>query len=160
MAVPITIVVNGEEHKVDIDPKWSLLYLLREKLHLTGPKVMCNIGACGSCTVLLDGEPISSCLKLAVLVDGKNITTIEGLADLETGNLHPIQEAFVKYSGLQCGTCTPGMIITAKALLDRNPSPTEDEVREALAGNLCRCGTYKRITECVLAAADMMKGGV
>ena len=159
MAVPITIVVNGEEHKVDVDPKWSLLYLLREKLHLTGPKVMCNIGACGSCTVLLDGDPISSCLKLAVLVDGKNITTIEGLADLETGNLHPIQEAFVKYSGLQCGTCTPGMIITAKALLDRNPSPTEDEVREALAGNLCRCGNYKRITECVLAATEKMQGG-
>ena len=160
MAVPISLVVNSEEHKVEVEPQWSLAYVLREKLHLTGAKVMCNIGACGSCTVLLDGEPISSCLKLAVLADGKSITTIEGLADLETGKLHPVQEAFVKYSGLQCGTCTPGMILTAKALLEKNPTPTEDEVREALAGNLCRCGSYKRITECILAAADMMKGGI
>ena len=159
MAVSISLIVNGEEHKVEIEPWWSLAYVLREKLHLTGTKIMCNNGACGSCTVLMDGQAVSSCVKLAVLAEGKNITTIEGLAELETGELHPIQEAFIKYSGMQCGTCTPGMILTAKALLDENPTPTEDEVRGALAGNLCRCGTYKRITKCILAAADMMKGG-
>jgi len=159
MAVSISLIVNGEEHKVEIEPWWSLAYVLREKIHLTGTKIMCNNGACGSCTVLMDGLAVSSCVKLAVLAEGKNITTIEGLAELETGELHPIQEAFIKYSGMQCGTCTPGMILTAKALLDENPTPTEDEVRGALAGNLCRCGTYKRITKCILAAADMMKGG-
>lgn len=159
MAVSISLIVNGEEHRVEVEPWWSLAYVLREKLHLTGAKIMCNNGACGSCTVLMDGKPVSSCVKLAVLAEGKNINTIEGLAEPETGKLHPLQEAFIKYSGLQCGTCTPGMILTAKALLDENPNPTEDEVREALAGNLCRCGTYKRITQCVLAAADMMKGG-
>ena len=159
MAVSISLVVNGEVHKVEVEPWWSLAYVLREKLQLTGTKVMCNNGACGSCTVLMDGQPVSSCLKLAVLAEGKNITTIEGLAEPETGKLHPIQEAFIKYSGMQCGTCTPGVILTAKALLEKNPTPTEDEVREALAGNLCRCGSYKTITECVLAAADMIKGG-
>ncbi len=159
MAVSISLVVNGEAHRVEVEPWWSLAYVLREKLQLTGAKIMCNNGACGSCTVLLDGQPVSSCVKLAVLAEGKNISTIEGLAEASTGKLHPLQETFIKYSGLQCGTCTPGMILTAKALLDENPTPTEDEVREALAGNLCRCGTYKRITQCVLAAADMMKGG-
>ena len=159
MAVSISLVVNGEEHKVDVEPWWSLAYVLREKLGLTGTKIMCNNGACGSCAVLMDEQPVSSCLKLAVLAEGKDIITIEGLAEPETGKLHPIQEAFIKYSGMQCGTCTPGMILTAKALLEKNPTPTEDEVREALAGNLCRCGSYRRITECVLAAADTMKGG-
>ena len=159
MAIPITLVVNGEEYKVEVEPWLSLAKVLREELHLTGTKTMCNIGACGSCTVLMNDVPVSSCLKLAALAEGKNITTIEGLEEPETGKLHPLQEAFIKYSGLQCGTCTPGMILTAKAFLEDNPSPTEDEVREALAGNLCRCGTYKRITECVLAAADAMKGG-
>ena len=159
MAVSISLIVNGEEHRIEVEPWWSLAYVLREKLHLTGTKIMCNNGACGSCTVLVDGKPVSSCLKLAVLAEGKHIDTIEGLAEPEAGKLHPLQEAFIKYSGLQCGVCTPGMILTAKALLDENPTPTEDEVREALSGNLCRCGTYKRITQCVLAAADMMKGG-
>jgi len=159
MAVSISLVVNGEEHKVDVEPWWSLAYVLREKLGLTGTKIMCNNGACGSCTVIMDGQPVSSCLELAVLAEGKNITTIEGLADPETGKLHPLQEAFIEYSGMQCGTCTPGMILTAKALLDENPTPIEDEVREALAGNLCRCGNYKRITECILTAAEMMRGG-
>jgi len=159
MAVAITLIVNGEGHKVDVEPWWSLAYVLREKLGLTGTKIMCNNGACGSCTVLMNGQPVSSCLKLAVLAEGKNITTIEGLANTETGELHSLQEAFIKYSGMQCGTCTPGMILTAKALLDENPVPTEDEVREALAGNLCRCGTYKRIVQCVLAAAETTRGG-
>lgn len=159
MAVSISLVVNGEEHKVDVEPWWSLAYVLREKLGLTGTKIMCNNGACGSCTVLMNGQSVSSCLMLAVLAEGQNITTIEGLADTETGKLHPLQEAFIKYSGMQCGTCTPGMILTAKALLDENPTPTEDDVREALAGNLCRCGNYKRITQCVLAAAEI-RGGI
>jgi len=160
MAVSISLVVNGEEHKVDVEPWWSLAYVLREKLGLTGTKIMCNNGACGSCTVIMDGQPVSSCLMLAVLAEGKNIPTIEGLADPETGKLHPLQEAFIKYSGMQCGTCTPGMILTAKALLEENPTPIEDEVREALAGNLCRCGSYKRIVQCVLAAAEVARGGV
>ena len=159
MAVAITLIVNGEGHKVDVEPWWSLAYVFREKLGLTGTKIMCNNGACGSCTVLMNGQPVSSCLKLAVLAEGKNITTIEGLANTETGELHSLQETFIKYSGMQCGTCTPGMILTAKALLDENPAPTEDEVREALAGNLCRCGSYKRIVQCVLAAAETMGGG-
>jgi carbon-monoxide dehydrogenase small subunit len=159
MSISITLTVNGEKYKVEVEPWWSLAYVLREKLHLTGTKIMCNNGACGSCTVLLDGKPVSSCLKMAVLAEGKDITTIEGLADLETGKLHPLQEAFINYSGMQCGVCTPGMILTAKALLDENPTPTEDEVREALAGNLCRCGNYKRITQCILVAADKIKGG-
>ncbi len=159
MAVTIRLIVNGEEHKVEVEPWWSLAYVLREKIGLTGTKIMCNNGACGSCTVLLDGQPVSSCLKLAVLAEGKNITTVEGLANTEAGELHPLQETFVKHSGLQCGTCTPGMLLTAKALLDKNPAPTEDEVREALAGNLCRCGTYKRIVQCVLIAAETMRGG-
>ncbi len=160
MAVAISLVVNGEEHKVDVEPGWSLAYVLREIFGLTGTKVMCNNGACGSCTVLMNGQPVSSCLMLAVLADGENITTIEGLADTKTGKLHPLQEAFIKYSGMQCGTCTPGMILTAKALLDDNPTPTEDEVREALAGNLCRCGSYKRIVQCALATAEVTRGGV
>jgi len=159
MAEPISLIVNGEEHRVEVQPWWSLAYVLREKLGLIGTRVMCNNGACGSCTVLIDGKPVSSCLKLAVQVEGKNITTIEGLADPATGELHPLQETFIKYSGMQCGTCTGGMILTAKALLEKNPTPTEDEVREALAGNLCRCGNYGRIVQCVLAAGEMMKGG-
>jgi len=160
MAVSISLVVNNEEYKVDVEPWWSLAHVLREKLGLTGTKVMCDNGACGSCTVLLDGQAVSSCLELAVLAEGKNITTVEGLADLEMGKLHPLQETFVRYSGMQCGTCTPGMLLTAKALLDENPNPTEDEVREALAGNICRCGNYKRIVQCILAASEILRGGV
>ncbi|MFC1894055.1 (2Fe-2S)-binding protein, partial [Chloroflexota bacterium] len=115
-------------------------------------------GACGACTVLINGNPVLSCLTLAIECEGKDIQTIEGLADQETGNLHPLQKAFVERSGMQCGVCTPGMLLSAKALLDVNPNPTEDEVREALAGNLCRCGNYERIVECVLAAAEMVRG--
>lgn len=157
---PLSVVlnVNRDEHEVEVWPADTLADVLREKLGLTGTKTMCNEGECGSCTVLIDGKPVLSCLTLAAECEGKDILTIEGLADPETGELHPVQKAFVELSGMQCGMCTPGMILTAKALLDTNPSPTEDEVREALAGNLCRCGNYKRITQCVLAAAGMMKG--
>jgi len=155
----ITLTVNREEHEVKVWPTDTLADVLREKLGLTGTKIMCNEGECGSCTILIDGKPTLSCLTLAIECEGKDILTIEGLADPETGELHPIQKAFVERSGMQCGICTPGMLLTAKALLDKTRSPTEDEVRDALAGNLCRCGNYKRITECVLAAARMMQEG-
>lgn len=157
--IPITLTVNGEEHGLQTAPTETLADALREKLGLTGTKIMCNEGECGACTVLMDGKPVYSCLILAIECEGKDILTIEGLADPATGELHPIQKTFVERSGMQCGICTSGMILTAKALLEENSSPTEDDVREALAGNLCRCGNYKRITECVLAAAEMMPGG-
>lgn len=156
----INLVVNGEEHRVEVQPWWSLAYVLREKLGLTGTKIMCNDGDCGSCTVIMDGKPVLSCLKLSVQAERKNITTIEGLADSRSEELHPLQKTFIERSGMQCGTCIPGVLLTAKALLDKNPKPTEDEVREAIAGNICRCGNYKRITECILAAAEMMRGEV
>jgi len=156
---PTKLTVNGEEYEVRIGLRDTLADTLREKLGLTGTKTICNEGECGSCTVLIDGKPVLSCLTLAIECEGKDILTIEGLAEPVTGELHPIQKAFLERSGMQCGMCTPGMILTAKALLDDNPSPNEDEVREALAGNICRCGNYKRITECVLAAASMIQGG-
>ncbi len=130
----------------------TLLEVLRVDLSLTGAKEGCEDGTCGTCTVLLDGWPVRSCLLLAAEAQGHEITTIEGLSDGE--RLHPVQEAFVNYGGIQCGYCTPGMILTSKALLDRNPSPTEAEVREAISGNLCRCTGYTKIVESVLAAAD------
>ncbi len=154
---PITLTVNGERKEVRVWPTDTLADTLRERLGLTGTKVMCDEGECGSCTVLIDGKPILSCLTLAIECQGKSVLTIEGLGDLASGKLHPIQKAFVEHSGMQCGVCTPGIILTAKALLDENPEPAEDEVRQALAGNLCRCGNYVRITESVLAAAEMMR---
>ncbi len=157
--IPTVLTVNSEKYELKIEPAETLADILREKLGLTGTKIMCNEGECGSCTILMDGKPMLSCLTLAVECEGKDILTIEGLADPATGELHPIQKTFVERSGMQCGICTSGMILTAKALLDETPNPSEDEVREALAGNLCRCGNYKRITECVLAAAEMMPGG-
>lgn len=156
--VPVTLTVNGEEHEVRVSPTESLADVLREKLGLTGTKLMCNEGECGSCTVLVDEKPTLSCLMLAIGCEGRNILTVEGMADLKTGKLHPLQQTFIEYSGMQCGTCTSGMLLTAKALLDNNPSPTENEVRETLSGNLCRCGNYKRIVQCVLAAAEIAKG--
>ena len=156
--ISIALTVNGEEHEVKVWPTDTLADVLREKLGLTGTKIMCNEGECGACTVLIDGISVLSCLTLAIECESKDILTIEGLANPESGELHPVQKAFVELSGMQCGICTPGMILTAKALLDENPMPTEDEVREALAGNLCRCGNYKRITQCVLATAKMMQG--
>ena len=158
-ATPIVLTVNGKKEEVRVWPTETLADTLREKLGLTGTKIMCNEGECGSCTVLIDGKPMLSCLTLAIECAGKDILTIEGLVDLTTGELHPIQQAFVEHTGMQCGVCTPGMILTAKALLDENPNPTADDVREALAGNLCRCGTYNRITKSVLAAAETMKKG-
>jgi len=156
----IVLTVNGKEYEAKVWASETLADVLRGKNGLIGTKVMCNRGECGSCTVLVDGNPVLSCLTLAIECEGKDILTIEGLVDASTGELHPLQKAFIEYSGMQCGFCTPGMILTAKALLDRNTKPAEDEVRKALAGNLCRCGNYKRITECVLAAAEMMRGGI
>jgi carbon-monoxide dehydrogenase small subunit len=153
----IVLKVNGINYEVSVSSTQTLADVLREELGLTGTKIMCNEGECGACTVLLDGKPILSCMTLAIEAEGKDILTIEGLADPLTGRLHPIQEAFVELSGMQCGVCTPGMILTAKAFLEQNPNPTEDDVREALSGNLCRCGNYRRIVECVLEASKKME---
>ena len=151
--------VNGEKHEVQVRTTDTLADVLREKLGLTGTNVMCNEGECGACTVLVNDKPVLSCMTLAIDAEDKDILTIEGLADSSTGNLHLIQQAFVERSGMQCGVCTPGMILTAKSLIDANPDPTEDDVRNALSGNLCRCGNYNRITECVILAAQKMRSG-
>jgi len=148
----ITLRVNGEDHKIEIYPNRILLDVLRQDLFLTGAKESCGEGVCGSCTVLLDGVPVRSCLLLAVEVQGKEITTIEGL--FMGGKLHPVQEAFVNYHGIQCGFCSPGMILTAYALLEENPRPTEEEIRNGIAGNLCRCTGYLQIIQAVKAASE------
>lgn len=155
----LVLSVNGVKYELKARVTATLAEVLREELGLTGTKIMCNEGECGACTVLIDGRPVLSCMTLAIDAENKDILTIEGLADPVTGSLHPIQKAFVERSGMQCGVCTPGMILTGKALLDENPDPGEDDVRNALSGNLCRCGNYRRITECVLAAAKMMREG-
>ena len=148
----IRLTVNGKLYEVAVEPSDSLLRVIREKLGLRGSKNGCNVGECGACTVLMDGKAVRSCLVLAIAVSGKEITTIEGLADEE--GLHPLQKAFVKYGAIQCGFCTPGMIIAAKAFLDENPKPSEDEIKNALAGNLCRCTGYTKIMEAVQAVAN------
>ena len=148
----IQLRVNGELYEVAVHPHWTLLEVLREELDLTGAKKGCDAGDCGGCTVILDGKPVVSCLTLAVEADGRDILTIKGLA--QNGQLHPIQNAFVENGAIQCGFCTPGMIMSAKALLDENPNPTEEEVRRAIAGNLCRCTGYVKIVEAILAASQ------
>lgn len=155
----IVLNVNGVKYEVRPRVTATLADVLREELGLTGTKIMCNEGECGACTVLVNGKPMLSCMMLAIDAQNKDILTIEGLADPVTGDLHPIQKAFVDHSGMQCGFCTPGMILTAKALLDENRGPNEDDVRRALSGNLCRCGNYRRITECVLSAAEILNSG-
>jgi carbon-monoxide dehydrogenase small subunit len=141
----------------DVYPWDTLLHTLREKLGLTGTKSSCDRGTCGACSVLINGKLALSCSTLTVDCDGKAVTTIEGLSDPETGKLHPIQEAFIENNGAQCGFCTPGMIMATKALLDENPDPTEEEIKWALSGNICRCGNYHLITKSVLAAAEKMR---
>jgi carbon-monoxide dehydrogenase small subunit len=153
----VSLTVNGEEHETIVAPNQTLLEVLRDDLHLTGTKEGCGEGACGTCTVLLDGKPVRSCLTLAVEVQGRKITTIEGLAPM--GELHPIQRTFVEYGAIQCGFCTPGMILTTKALLDENPSPTGREARQAISGNVCRCTGYAKIVEAMLKAAEVIQGG-
>jgi len=155
----IQLTVNGELAEVAVDPNRTLLQVLREDLGLTGTKHGCGLGDCGACTVILDGQPVNSCLVLAVQANGSDVLTIEGLA--ENGKLHPLQQAFVEKGAIQCGFCSPGMILSAKALLDQNPKPTEKDIRMALSGNLCRCTGYQKIVEAVQAAAngEYMQGG-
>lgn len=150
--VAIALRVNGARRHLGVLPSTTLAEALREGLGLTGTKIGCDRGACSACTVLLDGTPVSSCMTLAIEVGDREVTTIEGVARGE--KLHPVQEAFVRHDALQCGFCTPGMVMSCVALLDRNPSPSLDEVKGAVAGNACRCGTYPRVFEAVLAARD------
>jgi len=152
----ITLIVNGEPHDVVVEPRMTLLDVLRDNLGLTGAKKGCSLGNCGSCTVLIDGKPVLSCLLLAIEAQGKDIVTIEGLA--KNGQLHPLQQAFIDYSAFQCGFCAPGMILSAEALLDDNPQPTEEEVKEAISGNLCRCTGYIEIVEAILKVACSERG--
>ena len=149
--------INGEAVEFLCEPRQSLLEVLREELGLTGTKEGCNNGNCGACNVLLDGVLVNSCLVLAAEVAGKSVTTIEGIAPPD--GLHPLQQKFLEHAALQCGICTPGFIVAAKALLDRNPHPTERQVRHWLAGNLCRCTGYDKIVRAVLDAAGVMEGG-
>ncbi len=151
----ISLTVNGVAHEARVEPRALLVYFLREGIGLTGTNVGCDTSSCGACTVLVNGESVKSCTMLAVQADGQEVTTIEGLAD---GELHPVQQAFHEQHGLQCGYCTPGMIMAAVSYLEENPDPTEGEVREALEGNLCRCTGYHNIVKAVLAAADALKG--
>ncbi len=148
----VTLRVNGETYELPVDVRRTLLEVLRDELNLTGTKEGCGTGDCGACTVLLDGVPIASCLTLVVEAQGKEISTIEGLA--RGGQLHPLQRAFIDHGAIQCGFCTPGIIMSAKALLDKNPQPTEAEVREAISGNYCRCTGYTKIVEAVLATSQ------
>jgi carbon-monoxide dehydrogenase small subunit len=150
----ITLKVNGETYEVAAEPWRTLLEVIRDTIGLTGTKKGCDEGDCGTCTILIDGKAVNSCLTLAVEAQGRDIMTIEGLADGD--KLHPIQEAFVEHGGLQCGFCTPGMILSAKAFLDKNPKPTEEEIKFAIAGNLCRCTGYVKIIESIQAAAEGM----
>ncbi|MEJ2067037.1 MAG: (2Fe-2S)-binding protein [Deltaproteobacteria bacterium] len=152
----IHFTLNGKSYELSVQPWKTLLQLIREDLKLTGTKEGCGHGECGSCTVLMEGKTVNSCLVPALEADNKEIITIEGLSEGET--LHPIQEAFVSHSGMQCGFCTPGMIMSAKALLDSNPDPSEEEIREGIAGNFCRCTGYTKIIESISAAAGAMKG--
>lgn len=149
--------VNDRIYEVDAEPHETLVQVLRDRIGLTGTKRGCDVGGCGACTVLLDGQPVYSCMVFAARAEGKKITTIEGLA--KNGKLHPVQGAFIKYGAIQCGYCTPGMILSAKALLEQNPDPTEEEVKDAIAGNICRCTGYVKIVEAILAAAQEMKKG-
>lgn len=151
MKKEIAFTLNNELVSVEVDPQWTLLYLLREVLELTGTKEGCGYGECGACTVIIDGQAVNSCLYPVMEVEGRTITTIEGLA--KTGDLDPLQKAFVDEGAVQCGFCIPGMIMSAKALLDKNGKPSEDEIKGALAGNLCRCTGYVKIIDAVKSAA-------
>ncbi len=151
----INLTINGKSHSDDVEPRLLLIHYLREVLGLTGPHVGCETTLCGACTVELDGKAIKSCTMFAVQADGANVTTIEGLA--QDGKLHRVQEAFWNEHGLQCGFCTPGMIMASKQILDRNPNPTEEEIRHGLEGNLCRCTGYQHIVNAVKAAAAAAK---
>jgi len=152
----ISLTVNQHNYQLTVPPWRTLLEIIREDLGLTGTKEGCSLGECGACTLLMDGKAVNSCLVLATEADGKEITTVEGLA--KGNKLHPLQQAFIDHGGLQCGFCTPGMILAAKALLDSNPTPTEGEIKQAISGNLCRCTGYAKIIESIKAAAENMGG--
>ena len=157
MEETISFILNGKETELVTEPTQTLLWVLRNQLGLTGTKYGCGIGFCGACTVLIDNEPVRSCMLPVSEVKGKSVITIEGLAT--NGELHPVQKAFIDHDALQCGFCTPGMILTAAGMLMKNPSPTRQEVIEGLEDNLCRCGAHTRIIDAVLSAANEMKGG-
>lgn len=152
MRVAVSFKVNGRDRTAQVEPRTTLLDVIREDLGLTGAKEGCGKGECGACTVIMDGDAVPSCVVLAAGVEGKEIITIEGIR--ENGRLHPLQEAFVKYHASQCGFCSPGMILTAKAFLDRNPNPSETEVRDVMMSNLCRCTGYEKIIEAIMAVAN------
>jgi aerobic carbon-monoxide dehydrogenase small subunit len=157
----IHLTVNGQAYELDVgsrpgqlDPAHTLIFTLRENLGLTGTKASCGEGACGACTVIIDSKAVLSCRILTIECDGKSITTVEGLRDPKTGALDPLQQAFIDFTAFQCGFCTPGMIMTSKALLNENPHPTEDEVKEALSGNFCRCVSHYQVLKAVMSVAD------
>jgi aerobic carbon-monoxide dehydrogenase small subunit len=154
--VRVNVTVNGEARQAEVEPRLLLVHYLRDTLGLTGTHIGCDTSNCGACTVLLDGEAVKSCTVLAAQADGANVKTIEGMAEGSNGAMHPLQEAFWEHHGLQCGYCTPGMIMTAADLLARNPNPTEEEVRHGLEGNLCRCTGYHNIVKSVMSAAEKM----
>ena len=155
MKKTIRVTINGRLYEEDVEPRQLLVHFLREEIGLTGAHVGCVVGECGACSILLDGKVVKSCLQLAVQADGREVTTVEGLA--ENGELNPVQEAFVKNYAFQCGYCTPGMVITSHALLQSNPDPSEEEIRKALAGNLCMCTGYVQIVDAVKEAATKQK---
>ncbi len=148
----IALIVNGSREVLEVEENKTLLSVLRNQLQLTGTKEGCGSGDCGACTVLMNGKAVNACLVLAMEADGQEITTIEGLG--QTGNLHPLQSSFIAHGAIQCGFCTPGMVLAAKALLDENPHPTEEEIRKGLAGNLCRCTGYVKIVEAIQAVSS------
>ncbi len=154
----ITLLVNNQAYPVEVEPDELLVDVLREKLDLTGTKKGCGTGDCGACTVIMEGRNVTSCLVLAVAAEGKSITTIEGLS--LSGELHPIQKSFVEHHAIQCGYCTPGLVLSTKALLDENPHPSEEEIRRGISGNLCRCTGYQKIVEAVKAVAEDQDGGL
>ena len=156
MTKKINVTVNGVSHQSEVEPRLLLVHYLRDVLNLTGTHVGCETSLCGACTVLLDGQAVKSCTLFAIQADGSKVTTIEGLAT--DGKLHPVQDAFWEHHGLQCGYCTPGMIMTATQILERNPDPSEEEIRHGLEGNLCRCTGYQHIVQAVQCAAKKMKG--
>ena len=155
MKKTISFVLNGERIEVDVEPHWTLLYLLREHFELTGAKEGCGMGECGACTVIVDGKAVTSCIFPVMEVAGTEVTTIEGLLG-EGNELHPLQQSFLDNAGVQCGFCTPGMIMSGRALLDENTRPTEDEIRHAIAGNICRCTGYVQIVRSIKAAGELM----
>ena len=155
--IPISFTLNGRRQDLLVEPHELLLDVVRERLGLTGAKRSCDVQVCGACTLLVDGRPVSACTTLAFEVRDRSVMTIEGLAD--NGKLHPLQEAFIEHGGFQCGFCTPGMILAAKALLDENPDPTEDQLKHFMRGNICRCTGYKKIIESIMGAAKIMREG-